>query len=56
MKLIGFGCGGTSVNIAERGLKMYLQDGAPWIEVFWCLAHRLELALKDALKGTLFIS
>lgn len=22
--------------------------------VFWCLAHRLELALKDALNGTLF--
>ena len=20
----------------------------------WCLAHRLELAIKDALKGTLF--
>ena len=56
MKLIGFGCDGTSVNIAERGLKMYLQDVAPWIEVFWCLAHRLELALKDTLKGTLFKS
>lgn len=48
MKLIGFGCDGTSVNIADRGLKMYLLDGAPWIEVFCCLAHRLELALKDA--------
>ena len=56
MKLIGFGCDGISVNIAERGLKMYLQDVVPWIEVFWCLAHRLELALKDALKGTLFKS
>ena len=22
--------------------------------VFWCLAYRLELALKDALKDTLF--
>ena len=55
-KLIGFGCDGTSVNIADRGLKMYLQQTAPWIEVFWCLAHRLELSLKDALKGTLFSS
>ena len=35
---------------------MYLQDAAPWIEVFWFLAHRLELALKDALKGMLFKS
>ena len=56
MKLIGFGCDGTSVNIAERGLIMYLQDVAPWIEVFWCLAYRLELALKDALKSMLFKS
>ena len=50
------GCDGTSVNIANRGLKMYLQDVAPWIEVFWCLAHRLEFALKDALKDMLFKS
>ena len=56
MKLIGFGCDGTSINIANRGLKMYLQDVAPWIEVFWYLAHRLEFALKDALKDTLFKS
>ena len=55
-KLIGFGCDGTSVNIGDRGLKMYLQQTAPWIEVFWCLALRLELSLKDALKGTLFTS
>ena len=34
MKVIGFHCDGTSVNIAERGLKMYVQDVAPWIEVF----------------------
>ena len=51
-KLIGFGCDGTAVNIAENGLKGHLQGVAPWIEMFWCLAHRLELALKDALKGT----
>ena len=55
-KLIGFGCDGTSVNIADGGLKGYLQQAAPWIEVFWCLAHRLELALKDALNDTLFKS
>ena len=35
---------------------MYLQQIAPWIEVFWCLAHQLELSLKDALKGTPFSS
>ena len=53
-KLIGFGCDGTSVNIGGRGLKIYLEQTAPCIEVFWCLAHRLELSLKDALKDTLF--
>ena len=28
----------------------------PWVVVFWCLAHRLELALKDAFGSTLFSS
>ena len=28
----------------------------PWVVVFWCLAHRLELSLKDALKNTFFSS
>ena len=55
-KLVGFGCDGTSVNIGDHRLKMYLQQTAPWIEVFWCLAHRLELSLKDAVKDTLFVS
>ena len=26
----------------------------PWVCVFWCLSHRLELSLKDALKSTFF--
>ena len=53
-KLIGFGCDGASVNIAAKGLRGYLEESVPWVIVFWCLAHRLELALKDALKGTVF--
>ena len=53
-KLIGFGCDGTSVNIAAGGLKGYLQQSVPWVVVFWCLAHWLELSLKDALSNTLF--
>ena len=56
MKLVGFGCDGTSVNIGDRGLKMYLRRLSPWIEMFWCLAHRLELSLKDALKDTPFVA
>ena len=27
-----------------------------WVIVFWCLEHRLELSLKDALKTTSFAS
>ena len=29
----------------------YLKEvlAIPWIVIFWCLAHRLELSLKDAL-------
>lgn len=53
-QLVGFGCDGTSVNIAAHGVKGYLQEASPWVEVFWCLAHRLELSLKDALNDTLF--
>ena len=37
-----------------HGLKGYFEEAVPWIIMFWCLAHRLELAVKDALKSTLF--
>ena len=55
-KLIGFGCDGASVNIGARGLRGFLENSVPWVVVFWCLAHRLELSLKDALKDTFFSS
>lgn len=35
-------------------LKGYLLKAVPWATVSWCLAHRLGLSLKDALKSTLF--
>ena len=54
-KLIGVGCDGASVNMGTRaGLNGLLKGAMPWITVFWCLAHRLELALTDALKNTVF--
>ena len=53
-KMIGFGCDGASANMAEGGLRGLLRSEFPWICMFWCLAHRLELAVKDALKGTYF--
>ena len=55
-KLIGLGCDGCSANMGERGLRGLLQQRLPWVEVFWCLAHGLELSLKDALKNTFFSS
>ena len=51
--LIGFGCDGASINIANQGLKDCLHETAPWITFVWCLAHRLE-ALKHAFKHTFF--
>ena len=52
--LIGFGCDGTSVNIAGNGLRGFLEQSYPWIVTFWCLAHCLELSIKDALKSSYF--
>lgn len=52
--MVGFGYDGTNANIAEGGLKGILVHEMSWILVFWCLAHRLELAIKDALKSTLY--
>ena len=54
-KLIGFGCDGASVNIGAHGLRGFLENSVPWVVVFWCLAHRLELSLKGALKNTFYM-
>ena len=32
-KIIGFGCDGASVNIANRGLKGLLHESAPWVNL-----------------------
>ena len=53
-KFIGFGCDGASVNMGERGVRGLLCTDRPWVVTIWCLAHTLELSLKDALKNTLF--
>ena len=53
-KLVGLGCDGTNANIAHGSLKGHLTQTVPWIVVSWCIAHRLELSLKDTLKGTFF--
>ena len=52
--LIGIGTDGASANIAAAGLKGLIEKEVPWLYWSWCLAHRVELAVKDALKGTSF--
>ena len=43
------------VNRGEKdGVISILQRHLPWMIYVWCVAHRLELALKDALQGTIF--
>ena len=47
---------GTSVNRGEHnglGTKI-CEEYTPWLTVIHCFNHRLELAIKDALKGTFF--
>ena len=54
-KLVGFGADGTSVNMGNReGVIAILRKELPWIIFNWCLSHRLELAVKEALNGTMF--
>ena len=47
-KLIGFGCDGANVNIGDEGLRGKFEIG------LLPPGNRLELALKDTLKATLF--
>ena len=53
-KLVGVGTDGAFANIAAKGLKGLVEQQVPWIFWMWCLAHRLELAVKNSLKGTTF--
>ena len=52
--LVGIGTDGAAANIACAGLKGVVEDELPWIFRMWCVAHRLELSIKDTLKGTSF--
>ena len=56
-KLVGFCSDGASVNRGwKESIKTALQEKSPWLIFFWCVAHRLELSLEDALKSTSFES
>ena len=42
---------GANVNFGKKsGLIALLQEKRLWVVFIWCFSHRLELALKDALK------
>ena len=53
-RLVGIGSDGAASNIAKGGLKVLVEAKLCWIFWMWRLAHRLELAVKDALKATTF--
>ena len=42
------------MNLGARALKGLVKEERPWIDVVWCSAHHLEMAIKDALKNTFF--
>ena len=52
--LLLVGTVGASANIAVAGMKGLVEKELPWVFWMWCLAHRLELAVQDALKHTTF--
>ena len=50
-KLVFLSSDGASVNCGKNsGLIRLFQNDYPWMAFIWCFSHRLELALKDALK------
>ena len=52
---MSFGADSASVNSGKKnGVKTKLQTENQWLTFGWCVAHRLELALKHALTGTTF--
>ena len=53
-KIVGIGTDGAAANIAGAGLKGLVDKEIPWVVWLWCMAHRLELAVKDALRHTHF--
>ena len=55
-RLVGIGTDGASANIAAAVLKGMVEERVSWVFWMWCLAYRLELAVKDALKATAFDS
>ena len=54
-KLIGFTSDGASVNRGDKNsVNTSLRENSPWLVFIWCIAHHLELAIENALQGTIF--
>ena len=56
-KTVGYCSDGAAVMMGEKKgvLKLFKEaKEAPWVVSVWCMAHRLELAIKDTFKGTYF--
>lgn len=51
-KLVGIAPDGAAANVAGDLLKELVERELEWIFGMCCLAHRLELAIKDAFRGT----
>ncbi|KAG1697210.1 Alpha-1,2-mannosyltransferase ALG9 [Nymphon striatum] len=54
LKTVGFCSDGASAMMGHRqGVIKLLTDSGqvPWVLSVWCLAHHLELAMKDSFKG-----
>ena len=41
--------------LSNHGLKTLLQHQSEWLTFGWCVAHQLELTLKNSLSGSAFI-
>ena len=51
-RIVGFTSDGASVNRGENAsIKTLLRETSPWVVFTWCIAHRLELAVKDSLSN-----
>ena len=50
--LVGIATDGASSNIAGNGLHGLVEEKLPWVVWMWCLAHRTELAINNALSST----
>ena len=53
-KIIFLSFDGASVNSSKKsGLISLFREEKEWVTFIWCFSHRLELALKDALKDSI---